>query len=141
MHELLPGPVANGNAGVTVNYPTPTVRDFPPILPPGLNFYQWQVAHELVLNTHDEEVLRSDLELRRRFLMEGNLTQEKRQCVVAHIPSAYHFSPKYLLALAGLELHSFDVIDPVRRRKLVFALLFCFSRWCDKTLNKFLRQL
>ena len=139
--ELLPGPVANGNAGVTVNCPTPTIRDFPPVLPPGLNFYHWQVAHELVLNAHDEEVLRRDLELRRRFLMEGNLTQEERQFVIAHIPPAYDFSPRYLRALAGLALHSFDVIDPDRRQELVFALLFCFSRWGKSTLKKFLTQL
>ena len=61
--------------------------------------------------------------------------------MIAHIPPAYDFSPKYLRALAGLALHSFDVIDPVRRRELVFALLFSFSRWCKSTLTKFLRQL
>ena len=138
--ELLPGLVANGNAGVTVNYPTPTSRDFPPILPPGLHFNQWQIAQGLNINPRTENVLRRDLELRRRFLMEGNLTQEERQFVIAHIPPAYAFSPKYLRALAGLALHSFDVIDPIRRRELVFALLFCFSRWCESTLNKFLNQ-
>ena len=68
---------------------------------------------------------------------EGNLTQEERQFVIAHIPPAYDFSPKYLRALGGLALHSFDVIDPVRRRELVFALLFVSLGGVNQLLTNF----
>ena len=138
--ELIPGHVDSGNAGVTVNYPTHTVRDFPPISPPALNFHYWLENHGLSVSQRLEEVMRRDLESRRRFLMDGNLSPEDRQFVISRIPPAYEFGPNYLLALAGLALHSFDVINPVRRRELVFALLYCFSRWNKNTLNKFLNQ-
>ena len=138
--ELIPGLVDNGNAGVTVNYPTRTVRDFPPISPPALNFHYWLANHGLSVSQRLEEVMRHDLESRRRFLMDGNLSPEDRHFVISRIPPAYEFGPNYLLALAGLALHSFDVINPVRRRELVFALLYCFSRWNKNTLNKFLNQ-
>ena len=93
------------------------------------------------INPQVEEVLRRDLELRRRFLMEGNLSQENQQFVIAHVPPSYDHGNAYMRALAGLTMHSFDVIDPERRRELAFALLFCFSKLADKSLDKFITRL
>ena len=75
-----------------------------------------------------EEVLRRDLELRRQYFIEGNLTHKEQQFVIAHIPPAFNYGNAYMRALVGFAMHSFDVIDPERRRELAFALLFCFSR-------------
>ena len=75
-----------------------------------------------------------DLDLRRRFLMQENLTQEKQQFVIAHIPPVYKINSPYLRALAGLTLISYD-------REHAFALLFCLSKMSPQSLRNFLNRL
>ena len=73
--------------------------------------------------------------------MEGYLTEEEQQFIIAHIPPAFDYGNAHLRALAGLALYSFDEIDPERRRELAFALLFCISKLRDKKLIEFIKRL
>ena len=119
MRQLLPGQARNGDANVTINYPTPTV-DLPPIQNDGF-LEQWlreQNLNDIILRT--AEVTR-DLDIRRRFLMEGHLTPEQQEFVVSRIPPAYRSTSHYLYALARLALHCFNY-------EQAFALMFCFTR-------------
>ena len=139
--EALALPVALNDREPCINRPTTNLHDFPPILRPGVNFYQWLMARRIEYSPLAEEVLRRDLELRRHFLMEGNLTEEEQQFIIAHISPAFDYVNAYMRALAGLALHSFDVIDPDRRHELAFALLFCISKLQDKKLINFIKRL
>ena len=139
--EALALPIASNDMHLCINRPTTNVRDFPPILPPGVSFYRWLMARRMEINEQVEGALSRDLRLRRRFLMEKNLSQEDQQLIIAHVPPSYDHGNAYMRALAKLAMHSFDVIDPERRRELAFALLFCFSILADKSLDKFITRL
>ena len=67
------------------------------------------------------------LELRRRFLMQGNVTQKEQQFVIPHIPTFYDINSTHMRALALLAF-----ISVVREH--AFALIFCYSRQALKYL-------
>ena len=117
--QLLGEPASNGDCNGTISYPTTTIE-----LPPFQiddRFEQWLREHQLIDQIPRIDHLRRDLEYRRRFLMEGHLTQEEQDFVVAQIPAVYLSRSHYLFALAGLALLYFDHDQSI-------ALLFCFSK-------------
>ena len=131
--EVQKGPVAKGDASVSINRPinNPTL---PPHQHPGQQFYQWLRAHRITADTCQVQLVMRDLEIRRRFLMQGHLPQDEQQFVISHIPPAYQGTSDYLRALAGLALILYD-------REQAFALLFCFSKLRRQALNNFLNRL
>ena len=131
--EVLKGPVPKGDASVTINRPTNNAN-LPTLHHPGQQFYQWLRAHRITDDPRQVILVMRDLELRRRFLMQGPLPQEEQQFVISHILPAYQSQSDYLLALAGLALMCYD-------RDQAFALLFCFSKLRRHALNNFLNRL
>ena len=139
--QPLVAPMAANDRHVCINRPTTNVRDFPPILPPGVGFYRWLNVRRLNVSAEVEGALRRDLDLRRQFLMTGQLDEEQQQIIIRRVPPAYESGNNYMRALAVLAMHSFDVIDYDRRRELAFALLFCFSKISESSLDKFFTRL
>ena len=131
--KVLKGPVAKGDASVTINRPIINAN-LPTLQHPGQQFYQWLRAHRITGDPRQVQLVMRDLEIRRRFLMKGLLPQDEQQFVISHIPPAYQSTSDYLRALAGLALMCYD-------REQAFALLFCFSKLRRHALNNFLNRL
>ena len=127
--QLLGGPAPNGDCNVTISYPTPTI-ELPPLQIDD-RFEQWLREHNLIYQIPRIDQLRRDVDYRRRFLMEGHLTPEEQDFVVAQIPPVYLSRSHYLFALAGLALLYFD-------RNQSIALLFCISKMRKDAVDKLL---
>ena len=86
--EVLKGNVANGDTSMTINRPINNAY-LPPFHYSGQQFYQWLRAHRITDGPRQVILGTRDLELRRRFLMQGHLPQDEVQIVISHIPPAY----------------------------------------------------
>ena len=131
---FLQGPQLRGESRVSINYPASHGAILPPFKQPDIGFSVWFQEHGATAELQRLNVLTRDLEIRRRFLLQERLTQEEQDFVIEHIPHASVSSPSYLRALAGLAIHLFDDMH-------VFPLLFCFTKWRSKTLQRFLDNL
>lgn len=131
---VLQGPLLRGESRVSINYPAAHTALLPQFVRPDIGFSMWLQEHGVAGELQRLNVLMRDLELRRRFLIHERPTQEEEDFVIEHIPHASISSPPYLRALVGLAIHLFDDMH-------VFPLLFCFTKWRSKTLQRFLDNL
>ena len=130
---IAPGRVKNGDKNVSIYQPNQEVN-LPMVQEPGLNFHRWLHTHGINDDLVQLPAVTQDLELRRRFLVNGDLTQAEKQFIVDRVPPAYLTTSTYLRALAGLALSQYDP-------EQAFALLFCFSRISNKSLRNFFQRL
>ena len=117
---VVAGKVKKGDTSVIIHRPSEEVT-LPIIQTPGPDFSCWLHKHGINTDYTKMTTFTRDLELRRRFLMQGDLTPEEQQFIVDRVPPVYENSPNYLRALAGFALSQFD-------SEQSFALLYCFSR-------------
>jgi hypothetical protein len=130
---VVSGKVQKGDIAVCIHHPSEDVV-FPIIQTPGPDFHHWLHTHGIIYEHTQLPVLTCDPELRRRFLMHGDLTSEEQQFIVNRVLPVYENSPKYLRALAGHALIQFN-------SEQAFALLYCFSRLTSKSLRKLFKSL
>ena len=101
---------------------------------PDPNFPRWLHTHGIPDDFAQLPAVTRDLELRRRFLVNGDLTQAEKQFIVDRVPPVYESNSMYLRALAGLALSQYD-------HEQAFALLFCFSRISTKAIKNLFQRL
>ena len=130
---VVTGKVKKGDTSVYIHRPSEEVT-LPIIQNPGPDFSRWLHNHGINTDYTKMTSFTRDLELRRRFLMQGDLTPEEQQFIVDRVPPVYENSPNYLRALAGYALSQFD-------SEQAFALLYCFSRLTNKALRKLFAKL
>jgi sentrin-specific protease 1 len=130
---IVAGNIKKGDSAVCIHRPSENVF-LPIIQTPGVDFNHWLHTHGITFEPAQLPVLTRDLELRRRFLMQGDLTSEEQQFIVDRVPPVYENTPKYLRALAGHALLQFNC-------EQAFALIYCFSRLTTKSLRKIIDTL
>ena len=130
---VVTGKVKKGDTSVCIHRPSEEVT-LPIIQNPGPDFSRWLHNHGINTDYSKMTSFTRDLELRRRFLMQGDLSPEEQQFIVDRVPPVYENSPNYLRALAGYALSQFD-------SEQAFALLYCFSRLTNKALRKLFAKL
>ena len=130
---VVPGRVKNGDKNVSIFRPNQVVN-LPMVQEPDPNFPRWLHTHGIPDDFAQLPAVTRDLELRRRFLVNGDLTQAEKQFIVDRVPPVYESNSMYLRALAGLALSQYD-------HEQAFALLFCFSRISTKAIKNLFQRL
>ena len=130
---VVKGRVKKGDNNVSIHRPNQVVN-LPLVQEPGADFDLWLHTHGINSDHERVTLLTRDLELRRRFLVQGDLSPEEQQFIVDRVPPAYDIHSVYLRSLAGYALSQYD-------SEQAFALLYCFSRLSSKALRNVIQRL